>query len=529
MSDNYKDLYSKIRDAFPQLADFAIKYIDKDFPNEFNEINSLEDLDDRGSNILEISFTAGPLSSIVSENGTPPPLPPQRNNTLNLTSTNDINIFENELSTQTALEGPSSSLNLALEEQINDAVDMSDAEFLPSWPYPFLVTDDMVRTSVLRKLENKVLLTGKDRSFLFAGMYDACTKYLGRDPYPGRKYSDMVNAILRRWPYLHRGVSYQEGFETYKKALKEHFRNKKRGIKKGVNPKVDAMKLKFNSKNKAIKDLIDNTADHTSKDEFGVANFAPDRYPGLDQVAIDYFLNTMMIQSELDVHARDQPALDLAMDKTFPERRRMLVKEMCPLRLLLDTYPLLRGKEELLKEFTRITGIDAIEKFPAILTNAANIIKIGLEKKIKKVLEMNSIITNDQENIFDQTNFLGISAILSIPLILKEKIGAFIAKTDSELNHPRIICETYDAEVITTLFQSERFVVMVESNVLFETKDICEAFLVMFASYYVFNLSYPLELDATLTFFQRSIFKVGDSAKLKQKVLTLIASLATMQ
>ena len=142
---------------------------------------------------------------------------------------------------------------------------------------------------------------------------------------------------------------------------------------------------------------------------------------------------------------------------------------------------------------------------------------------------MNSIITNDQENIFDQTNFLGISAILSIPLILKEKIGAFIAKTDSELNHPRIICETYDAEVITTLFQSERFVVMVESNVLFETKDICEAFLVMFASYYVFNLSYPLELDATLTFFQRSIFKVGDSAKLKQKVLTLIASLATMQ
>ena len=72
----------------------------------------------------------------------------------------------------------------------------------PAWPFPFIISDDMLRTHVLRKLESKQILSSGDRSMLFAGLYDCCSKYLGRDPYPNRKYGEMVNAVLRRWPHL---------------------------------------------------------------------------------------------------------------------------------------------------------------------------------------------------------------------------------------------------------------------------------------------------------------------------------------
>ena len=60
------------------------------------------------------------------------------------------------------------------------------------------------------------------------------------------------------------------------------------------------MKVKYNNKKKAIQNII-NTTELTSENLFGVPNFAPDRYPGMDEVSIDFFINTMKGQAELCV------------------------------------------------------------------------------------------------------------------------------------------------------------------------------------------------------------------------------------
>jgi len=54
------------------------------------------------------------------------------------------------------------------------------------------------------------------------------------------------------------------------------------------------------------------------------------------------------------------------------------------------------------------------------------------------------------------------------------------------------------------------FRVHVEGSVICETPDFIFAFMVLFASFYAFNLSYPPKLNGTLTFIQKFVLDIGD-------------------
>ena len=115
--------------------------------------------------------------------------------------------------------------------------------------------------------------------------------------------------------------------------------------------------------------------------------------------------------------SRDEVSVTHAMDKTFPERRRMLVKEVCPLSEIFATYPILHGKTELFNEFTRATSLDATASFPLILEHAPKFLTIGVQKKIKEILAMKNEIIGVYDQ-FQHLNLSFIAALLCVPLII---------------------------------------------------------------------------------------------------------------
>ena len=67
--------------------------------------------------------------------------------------------------------------------------------------------------------------------------------------------------------------------------------------------------------------------------------------------------------------------------------------------------------------------------------------------------------------------------------------------------------------------------VKVEKCQICTKNDFIHAYMVVFASYYTFNLAYNPKLCATLTFVQKFLLDIGDKVKPITKVLSLISNL----
>ena len=78
----------------------------------------------------------------------------------------------------------------------------------------------------------------------------------------------------------------------------------------------------------------------------GVKDYLPHREEGEDDSTQEVFVNRMKTQEALPKHRRTIEIINLAMDKTFPDRRKMIVTEMALVTTVLDMYPLLKNDEE---------------------------------------------------------------------------------------------------------------------------------------------------------------------------------------
>ena len=45
------------------------------------------------------------------------------------------------------------------------------------WPYVFLVKDENIPSSILNRLNQGLVLNGRERSYLFGELFDECIKY----------------------------------------------------------------------------------------------------------------------------------------------------------------------------------------------------------------------------------------------------------------------------------------------------------------------------------------------------------------
>ena len=112
---------------------------------------------------------------------------------------------------------------------------------------------------------------------------------------------------------------------------------------------------------------------------------------------------------------------------------------------------------------------------------------------------------------------------LKVPYLLREDPFALFAPT----NQPQIKCEKPQlSNTFESIIEEDvRFSVVVEHNVIAETKDFVNAFEMMLCAFYIFNLEYPKKLEATFLLYQKLFLRINDKCKIPAKVLKLMSDL----
>ena len=80
--------------------------------------------------------------------------------------------------------------------------------------------------------------------------------------------------------------------------------------------------------------------------QWGVPNYLPPRASGEDDTSIER-LQSMLEREYMKVKSqRSYPKIDHAMEQTFPERRRLLIKEGVSVATIKEFYPILFDIDE---------------------------------------------------------------------------------------------------------------------------------------------------------------------------------------
>lgn len=118
---------------------------------------------------------------------------------------------------------------------------------------------------------------------------------------------------------------------------------------------------------------------------------------------------------------------------------------------------------------------------------------------------------------------------MMVPFLLRETPKYF--KDNESDTSPRIICSTYTNgdDYVNLLDDSAKFSVVVEDVIIMHTNNFVDAYSALMASFYVFNLEYPRELQGTFSFVQKYLLQISDSTKIQAKVSGLIIRLKKCQ
>ena len=111
-------------------------------------------------------------------------------------------------------------------------------------------------------------------------------------------------------------------------------------------------------------------------------------------------------------------------------------------------------------------------------------------------------------------------ALLTIPYMLRESAVSFF--DDGESRQPRLRCQGDD---LLTWVNSSNISVVVEDTVVCVVNDFINAFAVLIATHYVFNLAYASKLEGTYCTIQKLLLELVDNTRVPNKVLNLICKL----
>lgn len=158
----------------------------------------------------------------------------------------------------------------------------------------------------------------------------------------------MAKAIIERWPYLKKEHMNANDAQFYwKKRLRTYFKNT-RG-KTRDHPEMMQKQAIFGKKRGAENHGEAPLLKKTNK-AWGVVNYLPEREIGEDDATQAAFVKKLQDQATLLSHRQDsQTIIDLAMRKTFPDRRKKIITEMALLDDVLTYYPQLANESQVIK------------------------------------------------------------------------------------------------------------------------------------------------------------------------------------
>lgn len=114
-------------------------------------------------------------------------------------------------------------------------------------------------------------------------------------------------------------------------------------------------------------------------------------------------------------------------------------------------------------------------------------------------------------------------AAILLPSLLRENTGMLFKNFHDE-KHPQILCVKNVGNILEAI-QCNEFSIVVDDHWFAETTEFLSAVRIWFSTYYLFNISYPKCLEATLTFLQKEVINLQDSAPNLTKVISLITKI----
>ena len=105
--------------------------------------------------------------------------------------------------------------------------------------------------------------------------------------------------------------------------------------------------------------------------------------------------------------------------------------------------------------------------------------------------------------------------------MLRETPSSFF-DSEEENRQPRIRCNDADHGNLVETIQCRDFDVLVEGEIIANSKDFLRAFSVMFAAFCVFNVTYTPNIASTMMLLQKTILGLNKGMKPPSKVLQLI-------
>eukprot|EP00111_Clytia_hemisphaerica_P004357 TCONS_00012456-protein len=172
--------------------------------------------------------------------------------------------------------------------------------------------------------------------------------------------------------------------------------------------------------------------------------------------------------------------------------------------MIISTYPLLATKSEI---FLSLVGgwpitsrLETIKNIPILR------ITTTVEKNyLTNVRAMLAGFKTEESKLYVK-NCL---KLMLVSFLLRESTFAIFDPTKT---YPRLVgtsASFNETDLSTALLESASFDVKIEGQVVAQANNFMEAFAVMIATYYVFNLAYPKELECTLSFIQKYILDIG--------------------
>ena len=179
----------------------------------------------------------------------------------------------------------------------------------------------------------------------------------------------------------------------------------------------------------------------------------------------------------------------------------------------------------MLVEFHRITGLHMTNTFDISLNEWKVVMKLPpLKNEGSLLLEIRAEYgLNNGLNSNDANDDELLLMLLIISLHLKCQYGKFIISSAEEIpKEPVIICDGAD-------FTDYTYHLSVDGRVILSFGRLYDAIKMYFCSFWIFNLSYPKELDTLLKFMQKQLLNINNDGKMERKLLTFITRVNKVQ
>lgn len=241
---------------------------------------------------------------------------------------------------------------------------------------------------------------------------------------------------------------------------------------------------------------------------------------------------------------KDEKRVEKLMVETFPSQRRDLLSGLKETKEIFKVWPFLYQEIGMRLHFRELTGIQIDDTFEE-----------STGSKIRRILRYFQFVQTDPSSrvgtVLNQTLEGGDDTCAAVQMLLahfkeqQEKMFVIVDDTAiaSDVDTTKLPWNPCIVVCGNNPLTAKMFMVAVDQFIVNgQVPSFNKAFQMMFCSYYLHNIDYPVEIAATLEFLQRCIFKInpdqgtkvtrkekGRQYAINPRVLSLISKIANFE